>query len=431
MPDQPNILVILADDLGYGDPSCYGRTDLRTPHLDRLASQGLMFTDFHTNGAVCSPTRASLLTGRYPQRAGIETALGKDEPGLSRDDVTIAQRLKEAGYSTAIFGKWHLGDRLVNNPVHYGFEEFRGHTYGDSDYISHVDRHGDLDWWHNLEIENDEGYNTRLLTDYALRFMEDNRDRPFFLYLSHSAIHFPWMTPEEPGHRQQGVDYTEWSPTVPKKFSKLGPHENVAPVVRTMIEELDASTGRVIKGLREHGLDENTLVLFLSDNGGYLHYGGLHRGDISSNGPLRGQKSDMYEGGHRVPAIAWWPGEIEPGVSNETTMTMDLFPTFTELAGLEKAGGRALDGTSLVDLLRESEPIPERPLFWGMRDKRGVRRGRWKLDKYQGRPYELYDLEEDLGEQNDISAKNPDLVREMVNELSEWERDVSNGFKGD
>jgi arylsulfatase A-like enzyme len=427
MPDQPNIVVILADDLGYGDMSCTGRGDLKTRYLDNMASRGMMFPDFHSNGAVCSPTRASLLTGRYPHRAGIETALSKNERGLPRNETTIAEVLGNAGYSTAIFGKWHLGDRLENNPVHYGFDDFRGHTYGDSDYISHVDRHGDVDWWHNLGIENEEGYNTRLLTDYALRFITENQKQPFFLYLSHSAIHFPWMTPKDPGHRKPGRDYTSWRPDMPRTLSKLGPHEDVGPVVRVMIEELDDSTGRVIKGLKDRGLEEDTLVVFLSDNGGYLHYGGLHRGEISSNGPLRGEKGDMYEGGHRVPGIAYWPGEIEPGVSHQTALTMDLLPTFLELAGLGEKPGKPLDGTSLLPLLQDGESLPERTLFWGMRRKRGVRRGSWKMVKNDGQACELYNLDEDIGEQLNVAQEHSDIVRGMETALAEWERDVARG----
>ncbi len=427
MPDQPNILVILADDLGYGDLSCCGRDDLETPYLDGLASDGMMLTDFHSNGAVCSPTRASLLTGRYPQRAGIETALSKNDPGLPRAETTVADVLGGSGYSTAIYGKWHLGDRLENNPVHYGFDDFRGHTYGDSDYISHVDRHGDVDWWHNLEIENEDGYNTRLLTDYALRFIADHREDPFFLLLSHSAIHFPWMTPDDPGHRKPGTDYTSWRSDMPRTYSKLGPHEDVGPVVRVMIEELDASTGRVIQGLRERGLEENTLVFFISDNGGYLHYGGLHRGEISSNGPLRGQKGDAYEGGHRVPAIAYWPGRIEHGVSSETSLTMDLLPTFLEVAGLGHGAGRALDGVSLLPLLEEGEPLRERDVFWRHRQKRGARRGSWKMIRVGDQAPELYDLGEDVGERDDVALDHPDIVREMETSLTGWEGDVRQG----
>ena len=427
MSKKPNIVVILADDLGYGDLACYGRRDVQTPHIDRLAAEGLAFGDFHSNGAMCSPTRAALLTGRYQQRAGIDEVVRKDEPGLPRNVVTIADRLGEEGYRTSIFGKWHLGDRIENNPVHYGFDEFRGHTFGDSDYISHVDRRGDLDWWHNLELENDEGYNTVLLTDYAERFIEANRDDPFFLYLSHTAIHFPWMTPDDPPHRRRGTDYTEWHPDMNTDLSKLGPHQNVGPVVRRMIEELDESTGRVIDTLKRLELEHNTLVFFASDNGGYRDYQGVHKGERPSNGPFRGQKTQMYEGGHRVPAIAWWPDLISPGTeTDETTMTMDLFPTFLDIADASRTSGDPrLDGVSLLPLLRQdADGLPERSLFWKMGQNFAVRDGRWKLVKNGDRDPELYNLAKDPGEHLNVAEQNAEIVHRMETKRTDWKTDV-------
>ena len=426
---RPNFVLILADDLGYGDIGCFGNASNRTPNLDRLASEGMRFTDFHSNGPMCSPTRAALLTGRYQQRMGIETALGKNQKGLIREEVTIAERLRDVGYATAIFGKWHLGDRVEDNPTYQGFEEFRGHTYGDSDYISHVDRHGDPDWWHNLELANEQGYNTTLLTDHAVRFIAENKDRPFFLYVAHSAIHFPWMTPEDPGHRELGTDYSSWHADTPLTASKLGPHKNVGPVVKRMIEELDRSVGRIVAALQTHGLDRNTFVFFVSDNGGYLHYSGLHRGEISSNGPLRGQKGEVFEGGHRVPAIAWWPGKIEPGlVTHQTAMTMDLMPTYLNLAGLEAAPAgspHALDGTSLTELLLRARPLPERTVFWRMRGRRAARSGRWKLVCLDENSPMLFDLDNDLEESKDLSLAKPELARKLLDAYERWETEVS------
>jgi arylsulfatase A-like enzyme len=426
---KPNFVLIVADDLGYGDIRCFGNHVNRTPNLDQLAAEGMRFTDFHSNGPMCSPTRAALLTGRYQQRMGIESALGKNGKGLPRGEITIAERLREDGYATAIFGKWHLGDRLEDNPVHQGFDEFRGHTYGDSDYASHIDRHGDPDWWHNQELVNERGYNTSLLTDHAIRFIKQNKNRPFFLYVPHSAIHFPWMTPEDSGHREPGKDYTRWRADTPLADSKLGPHRNVGPAVKRMIEELDKSIGRIIAELKRHGLDTKTFVFFTSDNGGYLHYSSLHRGEISSNGKLRGQKGDVFEGGHRVPAIAWWSGKIKPGLmTHETAMTMDLMPTYLDLAGLETpaaGSSQALDGTSLAQLLFKAQPLPERTVFWCIRRRRAARSGPWKFIWLERESPMLFNLDNDIAETNDLAARRPEVVRKLKDTYEKWEKVVN------
>ena len=417
--DRPNIILILADDLGYADIGCYGSHRASTPHLDRLATEGMRFTDFHSNGSMCSPTRAALLTGRYQQRTGIERALGERSEGLDRREVTIAERLHEAGYATAIFGKWHLGPRPEDGPTHHGFGEFRGHLHGAVDYASHVDRYGNVDWWHNDKLANQPGYNTTLITDYSVRFIEAHRDEPFFLYVPHSAIHFPWMTPDDKAYRQAGTRYTD--------LRKLGPHttKNVGPIVRQMIEALDGSVGRLLATLREQGLDKRTFVFFTSDNGGNLRYtGGYH--NISDNGPLRGQKGEMYEGGHRVPAIAWWPGRIQPGaVCDQTTITFDLFPTLLDLAGLgDDAVKPSLDGANIASVLFGDADLPKRTLFWRMGDGKAVRQGPWKL-VVRGSTAELYNLRDDVGEAADLAAERKDLVNALQSELAAWENDVN------
>jgi len=415
---QPNIVVILADDLGYGDPGCYGNVHNETPHLDRLAREGMRLTDFHSNGPMCSPTRAALLTGRYQQRMGIESALGEHSQGLDRGEVTIAERMHEAGYAAGIFGKWHLGPQPVDAPVHHGFDEFRGHLHGAVDYISHVDRYGRVDWYHNDRLSNEDGYNTTLITEHAVRFIETHHNEPFFLYVSHSAIHFPWMTAEDEGYREPGKRYDTG-------LMKLGPHENVRPVVQAMIEAMDRSLGRIVETLKRLEIERRTLVFFTSDNGGYLHYAGRHRGDISSNGLCRGQKGQLYEGGHRVPAVFWWPGRITPGSTiDATAMTMDLFPTCLELAGLElppSDSSNALDGVSLAPLLLKNKPLPERTLFWRMRGQRAVRRGPWKLVMLPDGKAELYNLADDLGETQNVAAKHAEVVDRLLDELARWE----------
>lgn len=431
----PNFILIVADDLGYGDLGCYGGK-ARTPHLDRLAAEGVRFTDFHSNGSVCSPTRAALLTGRYPHRLGIETALPTDwhDNGLgaprNRDQVTVAARLRTAGYATAIFGKWHLGKHIDSNPVRHGFDEFRGLTCGCSDYFTKIDRTGVEDWWHNEARVREEGYVTRVLTDHAVRFIGEQRGRPFFLYLPHLAIHFPWQTDGDAARevRQPGLDFTG---NDPGSRSKLGPHtpEEIPQTVVRMIESLDEGVGRVLAAVRAHGLDERTLVLFTSDNGGYRRYAKAWTQGISDNGPLRGQKGDVHEGGHRVPALVRWPGRIPAGtVTDATAMSMDLAPSLLEFAGLAAPASdapTAFDGISLVPLLTRGAALPERPLFWrhtGPGGPRAVRLGPWKLVQPPGRkPAELYRLDADLGEAEDLSDSEPERVTRLQRLLEDWE----------
>ncbi len=423
----PNFILIVADDLGYGDIGCFGNTKNLTPNLDRLASEGLRFTDFHSNGSMCSPTRAALLTGRYQQRVRIESPLGEHSPGLPQETVTIAERLKEAGYVSAIYGKWHLGT-IDNGPLRHGFDEYKGHTTGDSDFFSRVSRSGNPDWWHQDKPLSEEGYNTDLLTDYAIDFMRRHRKRPFFLYLPHSAIHFPWQSPNDTDpktHRRPGLGAKT------PGLTKLGHHSDPTIAVKEMIESLDQSVGRLMESVRDLGLEENTFVFFTSDNGGYLSYNGKHRGQISSNGPLRGQKSDIFEGGHRVPAIARWPGRIAPGVTHETVMTMDLMPTYLRLAGLSAPAPNnpaTLDGTELTSLLFQSQRLPPRTLFWRKRRRQAARHGPWKLIRDRGQAA-LYNLSRDIGERSDVAAKHPDVVSQLDAALTAWEKEVGPAVK--
>lgn len=432
----PNIVVILADDLGYADLGCYGNRVNRTPHLDRLAREGLRFTDFHSNGANCSPTRAALLTGRYQQRMKIDGALGENAPGLRLEEVTIAERLQAAGYATALFGKWHLGYFTKNGPTRQGFDQFVGHLHGATDYISHVDKYGRRDWWHQEEPSDEQGYNTTLITQHSLRFIEEHRQEPFFLLISHSTIHFPWMTETDNAYRQAGERYEG-------SADKVGPHagRNLQPVVQEMIESLDRSTGQVIAKLRELQLAEQTLVFFTSDNGGIVRMAGVPvtpENRISVNDPLRGQKHSLYEGGHRVPAIAWWPGQIPAGrQSAAATMTMDLLPTFMELAGLPLSGQDAdghalpqLDGMSLREELLAKSPkqtnpaLAERMLFWQQGDSLAVRWKQWKLLSLHGSPLELYNLKADIAERKNLVAEQPQLVEQLQQAHIVWTKSV-------
>lgn len=421
---RPNIIFIMADDLGYGDLACYGHPRNKTPHIDHLAREGLKFTDFHANGPMCSPTRAALLTGKYQNRFGrpFESALSAKTPhiGLPTNVTTIPQLLKEQGYATGMYGKWHLGYQPPQMPTYFGFEDFRGLLTGDGDHISHVSRSGAEDWYHNETIEMEEGYSSELITEHSINFMRENKDTPFFLYVSHLIIHFPWQAPGENAHRTVGTDY--WS------LEKLGPHPEgtVGPVVQEMVEAVDDSVGAIMAALRELGMDDNTLVFFTSDNGGYRNYAGKFDGEISSNGPCRGQKTDVWEGGHRVPAIAWWPGHIAPDtVTTETALTMDILPTLTALAGTTTP--KDIDGVPLNGLLFEKKQLPERDLFWRADDEWAVRRGKWKLVRTSNTPPRLYDLDKDIGETTDLAEKHPELVKELLDAFHTWEKDVDGG----
>ena len=420
----PNFIVILADDLGYADIGVYGSERNRTPHLDRMAAEGLRFTDFHSNGPMCTPTRAALLTGRYQHRFGeqFESALsGIDDYdiGLPHDARTIAESLGEGGYVTGMYGKWHLGYHPPFMPVDQGFRDFRGLTSGDGDHHSHIDRSGRKDWWHNSELVPEAGYGVDLITKHSVNFVERHRDEPFFLYVAHLAIHFPWQGPNDRGYRVEGGNY--------HNLSKLGELNSfdVSSKVTEMVEAVDGSVGAILAAVRENGLTENTLVFFTSDNGGYLTYqGGYH--NISSNGPLRGQKGDVYEGGHRVPAIAWWPGRIRSGATDALAATFDLFPTIWELADIGSQTP-AFDGTSLAPVLFEGRQLAPRTLYWKMRAEAAVRQAQWKLVQMPGRPAELYDLANDLSESDDLAASRPQLVKDLSEALVRWERSIEAG----
>jgi arylsulfatase A len=420
---KPNIVIILADDLGYGDLGCYGNAHNATPNIDALARHGLKFTDFHSNGPMCTPTRVALLTGQYQQRFGpaFEKALsGKTEydHGLPLKAFTMAEAMKDAGYATGMYGKWHLGFHPPLVPTRQGFDDYRGLLSGGGDHHSHIDRSGREDWWHNEQLDMESGYSVDLITRHSVEFIERHKDRPFFLYVPHQAIHFPWQGLDEPAHRESGKPCDG--------LDKLGPHKNaeVGPVVRQMIEAVDQSVGRIVNTLRKLDLDRRTLVFFTSDNGGYLRYSGGFD-NISDNGPLRGQKGDLYEGGHRVPAIAYWPGRIPAGrVTDATVMTMDIFPTLLELVDSTAPDGHDLDGTSILPLLLENEILPERTVFWRMLKQKAVRQGRWKLYMNSNKA-ELYDLDDDIGEQTDLAARMPERVDTLRNACDVWEREVA------
>jgi arylsulfatase A-like enzyme len=421
---KPNIILILVDDLGYGDLGCYGSKSNLTPNIDQLAREGMKLTDFHSNGPMCTPTRASLLTGMYQNRLGekFEGPLsGKTQydEGLPLEVVTIAELFQRNGYATGMFGKWHLGYKPPYLPTNQGFDEFRGLAAGDGDHHSHIDRWGREDWWKNDSLEIEPGYSVDLITKYSIDFMERNKNTPFLLYVPHLAIHFPWQGPDDPAQRQKGISYEN------DKWGIIPDKENVHPHVKAMVERVDWSLGEIMKTLKRLHLDENTLVIFTSDNGGYIHYDHQFL-NISSNGKLRGQKAEVYEGGHRVPFIAWWPGKIPAGMqSDQTVMTMDLFPTFAELANIQPTTIQPMDGISLTGLLLKAETLPERTLFWKMDDEIAIRKGSWKLIKISEHPPELYNLDNDISETVNLSGSEPDILNNLWYEFSIWSKEMN------
>ena len=402
---RSNILMILVDDLGYGDLSSYGATDLKTPHIDKLLAAGMRFDNFYANCPVCSPTRAALLSGRYPDMVGvpgvIRTHITNNWGYLSPHVVLLPMLLKEEGrfanrpYHTAIVGKWHLGLASPNTPNERGFDHFGGFL-GDmmDDYYNHRRHANNYMRLDGKEIDP-KGHATDLFTQWSIDYIKERvkSNRPFFLYLAYNAPHTPIQPPDD------------WLDRV--KERQPGINEKRAKLV-ALIEHLDDGIGKVIAALKDAGVSDNTLVIFTSDNGGQLGAG-------ANNGPLRAGKQDMYEGGIRVPMCAVWPGKIQAGTrSDRIALTMDLYPTICEAAGAKIT--HKIDGRSILPtLLGKSQPDEDRFLFWVRREGGGyggrayyaARYGDYKL--VQNSPYEpmeLYNLKDDPKEQKPLDRKH-------------------------
>lgn len=408
--ERPNLVLIVIDDLGYGDLGCSGHLAHKTPHIDRLAATGLRFTDFHTNGAMCSPTRIALLTGQYQQRSGVETALeGGLEEGMPLAKITLAEALKPVQYHTGVFGKWHVGHVSRLGPNQQGFDE--SYVCNNApDYHSHVSRGGQIDWYRNHELRDEPGYLTDLITEHTTRFIREHRDEPFFVYVPHLAVHFPFQGPHDPAHRTVGKKWNDM------KYGPL-PSEEYRRAYGEMLAAADDSVEKIVATLDELKLREKTLIFLTSDNGAYSWVG--------SNGKLRGQKGNLTEGGHRVPAIANWPTKIKPkSQSDSLALTMDVMPTFLSLAGVKPPADLRFDGQNLSGVWLRQESPPPRTIFWRTPGAKAVRRGEWKLVVLDETP-RLYDLGNDLAETKNLAEKRPEVVRELLERLDAWERDVA------
>jgi len=435
-----NIVFILADDLGWRDLGCYGSTFYETPHLDRLAAQGMRFTDAYAACNVCSPTRASILTGKYPARLNLTDWLpGRpDRPDqklkrpliidhLPLEEVTIAEALKEAGYQTAFFGKWHLGGEKFF-PEHQGFDLNvggceKGHP---PSYFSPYKIP-------NLSDGPKGEYLTDRLTDEAIRFIERSKDRPFLLYLSHYAVHNPQQAKAQLVEKYRAKLATLPPSTTPEFVTDLGRQVRQIqnkPVYAAMIQSLDESVGRIMAKLAELKLDQNTVVVFTSDNGGLS----TAEGTPTSNFPLRMGKGWHYEGGVREPLVVKWLGVTKPGsVCRQPMISTDFYPTFLETAGAPPRPRQHRDGVSLVPLLK-GDAGAERPLFWhyphysnqGGAPGGAVRLGDYKLiEWFEDMHVELFNVREDLGEKNNLAAKLPEKAAALRKQLHEWRASVN------
>ncbi|MEM6671440.1 MAG: sulfatase [Planctomycetota bacterium] len=395
--EPPSVVLVLTDDQGYGDLSCYGHPTIRTPHIDALAAGGAKLTQFYVAAPLCSPSRAALLTGCYPKRVGMHRHMvfPPDDHGLHPDETTLAELLSAAGYATGCFGKWHLGHRAGLLPTDQGFDVFAGVPY--SNDMAQFHRGPEtkyafrLPWMEGAEVvewEPDQRELTRRQTDAVIAFIDSTLGeggRPFFLYVPYSMPHIPiYASDAHAGTSRRGL-YGD------------------------VIEEIDASVGRIVASLERHGALENTLLIFTSDNGPWLQYGR----NGGSAGPLRGGKGTNYEGGQRVPCVLHWPARLAPGsVVRDVVTAMDVLPTLAAFAGVEPPE-RTIDGRDVSDLLTGGAAPPSQAtfLYYASRGElAGIRRGPWKL-LLEGPA--LYDVEVDVSEKHDVAASHPDMVEEL------------------
>ncbi len=397
---RPNVLFILADDLGYGDLSCYGRPDYRTPVLDNFALQGLKFTSAYASAPVCTPTRCALVTGRYPHRleVGLQEPLlfSQRDIGLPPAHPTVASLLRNNGYHTALIGKWHLGRKPEFGPNRHGYEEFFGILNGAADYFTHESNGPDL--WEDLTPVQRVGYLTDLLSDRAVQFVARARTKPFFLSLHYTAPHSPWEGPED-----AAIGHTDHGPGPMTDGGSL-------KIYASMMTSMDAGIGRVLKALSRAHVERHTLVIFTSDNGGERY---------SFNWPFSFQKYHLWEGGIRVPAIVRWPGVVPAGRTTEqAATTMDWTATLLAVTGTSPDPAYPLDGEDLMEVCKGGAPR-QRTLFWRTTLRDAARAGKWKYLKDSGDEH-LFDLSIDPGEKNDLKTRHADVFNRIKQQYLAW-----------
>ena len=424
----PNIVLILMDDLGYGDLGSYGVTDAKTPHIDRLAREGVKLTDFYANGPSCSPTRTAFLTGRYQQRYGIEWQLGSQPDdsarGLLPSETSLPRLLKSAGYATGLIGKWHLGRKPEFHPRRHGFDEFWGFLGGALDYYSHVDAVGRHDLFHNETAAHHSGYLTDEITARAASFIDTHRSEPFFLEVAYNATHWPFQPPglAEDERARRGRLRDVEAANLEQRVAIL--REGTRADYVKMLESADRGVGAILATLDRLKLSRNTLVIFTSDNGGEW---------LSRSAPLFHRKFTLWEGGIRVPALIRWPARVPAGiVSREVGITMDITATILSAAGATPPPSYRPEGMDLIPLLEGGRAV-ERTLFWRTqaagRLQRAVRRGRWKYlrdggTRTGGGHEFLFDLATDVGERRDLAATHATMLAELRKLVAAWEAEV-------
>lgn len=402
---KPNIVVILGDDMGYIDLQSYGGKEIPTPNIDSLAKNGVRFTNGYVSCPVCSPTRAGLMTGRYQQRFGHEFNPGNLKPkdenfetfGLPLEEKTIADLIKDAGYKTGMVGKWHLGFEPKFNPTKRGFDEFFGFLGGAHPYLDPTAPGKEAILRGEDPVEEKE-FLTEAFAREAVAFIDRHKDGPFFLYLPFNAVHAPLQATQKYLDRFSGIE-------------KQDRRTHCA-----QMSALDDAVGAVLAKIRDAGLEQNTLIFFINDNGGPTP------STTADNGPLRATKGTVYEGGIRVPFIVQWTGRLPKGTEyHNPAIALDILPTAVAAAGGSLPDSPARDGVDLVPfLLGEKTGVPHDRLFWRFGNRSAMREGNLKLVKIKGQPAELYDLDQDIGEKDDLAEKKPELVKKLAASYEEW-----------
>jgi arylsulfatase A-like enzyme len=408
---RPNILWILSDDLGYGDLSCFGRPDYKTPVLDKMAQDGMKFTDNYAAAPVCTPTRTAFITGRYPQRLqiGLQEPLSDAELaiGIPPDHPTVATQMKKAGYETSLIGKWHLGNLEQFGPNHHGFDEFFGINGSSADYFTHNNTAGRYDLYENTEPAKVEGYLTDLFTERAIQYLSRKHTNPFFLALHYNAPHWPWEGPKD---KDINHDHrADRSKGTPGSYAQAagGSRETYAEMVKAM----DSGIGDIFKALRSAKIERETIVIFTSDNGGERY---------SYNWPFSSDKLNLWEGGLRVPALVRWPGMVATSkVTNQALTTLDWTATIMALGGAKADPAYPLDGEDITAVMIGKRQPFDRTLFFRITTQDAARMGNWKYLR-EGRNEHLFDLAKDPGEKADLRLEHPDVFETLRQKYQAW-----------